>query len=122
MNAKEVIKKLREEREYVCSGMQTGCKFPEHMRHDGLANIEKARMYIDGQLNDYDDHNWSLICETRFSRGDRYYDNEMVLWRMASAMNDYPKPINLFKLALAALIDSADADYYYSFEKEWGHE
>lgn len=120
MNAKEVIKKLREERVYVCSRMQAGCKFPEHMRHDGLANIEKARAYIDGQLKGYEDGNWSSVCKTKFSRGDRYYDDDMVLWRMASAMDKYPQPINLFKLALAALIDSADTDYYYSFEKDWG--
>lgn len=119
MNARDVIKKLREEREYVCSGMQAGCKFPEHMKLDGLANIKKARAYIDGQLNDYDDNSWRSVCETRFSRGKRYYDDDMILWRMASAMDKYQQPINLFKLALAALIDSADADYYYSFEKDW---
>lgn len=119
MDARDVIKKLREEREYVCSGMQAGCKFPEHMRLDGLVNIQKARAYIDGQLKDYDDNSWRSVCETRFRRGDRYYDDDMILWRMASAMDKYPQPINLFKLALAALIDSADADYYYSFEKDW---
>lgn len=119
MDVKEIIKKLREERVYVCGGLMAGCKFPEHMKHDGLANIEKARAYIDGQLKGYEDCNWSTVCSTRFSRGSRYYDNEMVLWRMASAMDNYPKPINLFKLALSALIDSADADYYYSFEKDW---
>ena len=120
MDAKEVIKKLKEERMYVCGGLMAGCKFPEHMKHDGLANIEKARAYIDGQLKGYEDCNWSSVCKTRFSRGSRYYDNEMVLWRMASAMDKYPKPINLFNLALSALIDSADSDYYYSFEKDWG--
>lgn len=119
MDARDAIKKLREERVYVCGGL-AGCKFPEHMKHDGLANIEKARAYIDERLKDYDDSSWSYVCNTCFSRGNRYYDNEMVLRRMASAMDKYPKPINLFKLALAALIDSADADYWYTFEKEWG--
>ena len=122
MNAKEVIKKLKEERMYVCGGLIAGCKFPEHMKHDGLANIEKARSYINERLKgcDFNDNIWSSVHETRFSRGSRYYDNEMVLWRMASAMDKYPKPINLFNLALSALIDSADSDYYYSFEKDWG--
>ena len=117
---REIIKKLRAGKFY-CTGYKAGAKFPEHMKIDALANIKKARTYINNELSkvNYDDTNWSCVCGNCLSRGERYNDNDLVLSRMASTLDKYPEPVDLFRLAFDALIDSADADYWYTFEKEW---
>lgn len=52
--------------------------------------------------------------------GSRFKDDEMIIWRMASAVKENDLPTDLTPVVREALLDAASSDYYYNFEKDWG--
>lgn len=52
--------------------------------------------------------------------GHRFKDDEMIIWRMASAIKENDLPTDLTPVIREALLDAADSDFYYHFEKDWG--
>lgn len=52
--------------------------------------------------------------------GHRFKDDEMIIWRMASAIKENDLPADLTPVIREALLDAADSDFYYQFEKDWG--
>lgn len=52
--------------------------------------------------------------------GHRFKDDEMIIWRMASAIKENDLPTDLTPVVREALLDAADSDFYYRFEKNWG--
>lgn len=55
-------------------------------------------------------------------RGSRFNDNAGVLWRLESMFDADDFAIDPINTINAALIDAAKSDWYYSHEKDYGHD
>ena len=96
-------------------------EMPEELKSEAKVAIETGREYIDKVLNmaEFNDKNYACASKYGIMRGRRYSDDEAVLKIMISASTKIGAE-NIEELAVDALIDCMQADFWYEYEKDWG--
>lgn len=61
-----------------------------------------------------------IVLPEQTMKGRRFNDNESVLSRIESAAREEAFKIDPVKFANIALVDAAQSDWWYEYEKDWG--
>lgn len=102
------------ERKYGINGMASPyTRYSDKMNNKIKELLKTVRPQVEAEFNGLD-HDKQLYARGRFT------DDEMIIWRMASAIKENDLPEDLTPVIREALLDAADSDYYYYFEKDWG--
>ena len=102
------------ERKYGINGMVTPyTKYSTETDNKIKDLLKSLRQQVKAEF-DGCDHTKQLFAGMSFK------SDEMIIWRMASAVKENDLPADLTPVIREALLDAADSDYYYQFEKNWG--
>lgn len=101
----------------ICNGYSTG---NEHLSEETQKIIKELLPEIRKELKvKYQD----LENEFSLYAGERFYDDFSVMMRLESAWEKLEKAyIDIKDRVRDALLDCMRADYYYTFEKDWGED
>lgn len=109
----------------ICDGFKLPCEeFDEEKVKAIKEMLPKVREKILGIFvkEGYNERHFPLASKYMLYRGYRYNSDEDILRRMRSVDDASIYNNDLEGFCLDALIDAMQADYWYTYEKDYGHD
>ena len=107
----------------ICNGFKLPYeKFDEEKTKEIKKILDKLRKKISDLFRKerYNENHFPLASRYRLYRGFRYQSDEDIIRRMCGAENAEIYNDDLEGFCLDALIDAMQADYWYTYEKDYG--